>query len=249
LQRTRTGEVVTEPLGAGVVWDQRGHVVVTYRAIARALAPADAGAGGSAAAAGAPAGLPSAGTPAADAPATATAAGAPAAAAATRTLRVALADPSDGRAPRVDATLVGASPAYDLAVLLLADPAPELLSPVPLGANSDVRVGQSAYAVSLLGLSYGVVSGVRRPFPAPGGQLLPGGALQTDASVDGGNSGGALLDSAGRLMGLCAVPASVRAAAPGPQRAASLSFAIPVDTVRAVVPQLIAFGRVNDAPA
>ena len=82
--------------------------------------------------------------------------------------------------------------------------------------------------------------------PTHARELLPGGALQTDASVDRANSGCALLDSAGRLMGVCTAPVVAARAGTGPPRASSLGFAVPVDVVRAVVPQLIAYGRVVD---
>ncbi len=228
--QTRNGEISTEPLGAGVVWDQRGYVVVTFHSLSRALAP-DA----------------TAASAAPQPPAAPAATAASAAAAGVRTLRVAVIDASDGTLKTFGATVAGVSPAHDLAVLLLADAPPEALSPVPLGSDADVRVGQSAFAVGLSALSYGIISGLRRPLPSPTGQLVPGGALQTDASVDASNSGGALLDSSGRLMGICVAPlaAATRAGTTPPRPASSLGFAIPVDTVRAVVPQLIAFGSVD----
>ncbi len=230
--QTRNGEISTEPLGAGVVWDQRGYVVVTFHSLSRALVPDAAAASASAAP---------------QPPAAPAATAASAAAAGVRTLRVAVIDASDGTLKTFGATVAGVSQAHDLAVLLLADAPPEALSPVPLGSDADVRVGQSAFAVGLSALSYGIISGLRRPLPSPTGQLVPGGALQTDASVDASNSGGALLDSSGRLMGICVAPlaAATRAGTTPPRPASSLGFAIPVDTVRAVVPQLIAFGSVD----
>jgi len=159
-----------------------------------------------------------------------------------------LLDPSSGAEVSCLARLVAVSRAHDLAVLLLPDAAQELLTPVPLGSLATLRVGQSAFAVGLNSLSYGVVSGLRRPMPSPAGGLLPGGAVLTDATIDPANSGSALLDSSGRMMGLCTNypgPAAAQLRA-GAGRASSLGFAVPVDTVRAVVPQLIAHGRVVD---
>jgi S1-C subfamily serine protease len=139
------------------------------------------------------------------------------------------------------AALVGTSPLHHLAVLLITDVPQECLLPIQLGANADVQVGQAAYVCGLKfgskhSLSLGVVSGLRRPLQAaPGagpGLMLPGGALQTDASVDAYSTGGALVDSAGRLMGLAVLP--------NRRSPSSLSFAVPVDVLRSVVPRLIA---------
>jgi S1-C subfamily serine protease len=236
LRQSRNGEVSEEPLGAGVVWDQRGYVVTNYHVVARLLA-LESSAGGAAPSGGA--NPPSTSAPVPPPPATASSPG---------SLRVALLDPGDGTVKDFPATLVGASPAWDLAVLLLADAPPEFMLPVPLGSSAAVRVGQSAFALSLNALSYGIVSGLRRPLPSPAGSLIPGGALQTDATIDAGNSGGALLDSSGRLLGLCTAPVAAAARSSGPPaRPSSLGFAIPVDAVRFVVPQLIAYGRVQDA--
>ncbi len=239
-----------EPLGSGVIWDQRGNVVVNFHCIARTLAAADAAAAASAAAAGSAAAQAGAASPTTSAAASAQAAGGSGSAASgslTRVLRVSVLNATDGSVKDYAASVVGMSPAHDLAVLLLADAPQEFLAPVPLGSNADVRVGQSAFAVAQQSLSYGIVSGLRRPLPSPTGQLVPGGAVQTDASVNAGNSGGALLDSSGRLMGICTATAPPPRVSGLPPRAASLSFAVPVDTVRAIVPQLIAFGRVMES--
>ena len=243
LVEMKGGEAVEEALGAGVIWDQRGHVVVNYHAVSRALG-LDAAISAPAAAAGSPAASAAASVAAAAPAASASSASA------VRSLRCVVLDPSDGSAKDCAAQLVGASRLHDLAVLLLPDAAQELLTPVPLGSLATLRVGQSAFAVALNSLSYGVVSGLRRPLPSPAGGLVPGGAVQTDATIDAANSGGALLDSSGRLMGLCTAASTGSQAATtraGVARASSLGFAIPVDTVRAVVPQLIAYGRVVDA--
>lgn len=168
-----------------------------------------------------------------------------------RQLRVAVLNASDGQVLEFPATLVGTSPLHNLAVLLLSDVPQEALAPVPLGSNADVRVGQAAFAVGLPfgqashSLSYGVISGARRPVPSGiPGLLLPGGAFLTDAQVDSLTSGGALVDSAGRLMGmLLAPPNATRASALGLTRPSSLSFAVPVDVVTRIVPQLIAYGE------
>jgi len=238
--RVRDGAVSdVQPLCSGVVWDQRGYVVTSYSAVTRGGARSGGDVGAAAASAASSANTPSA--PAAPLAAGANAAGAEEG---RRLLRVALLDTSvdPPLIKQYPAVLVGASPLHHLAVLLITDVPQEILSPVQLGRNADVQVGQAAYVLGLrLGsthsLSVGVVSGLRRPLlAAPGagpGLLLPGGAIQTDANVDAASTGGAVLDSGGRLMGLGMLP-------PGRRSAASLSFAVPVDVVARVVPQLIA---------
>ncbi len=139
------------------------------------------------------------------------------------------------------ARVVGLSAEDDLAVLRIEAPAEEL-RPIPVGRSEDLQVGQSVFAIgNPFGLdqtlSRGVISGLGRELPSRGGSYLAG-LIQTDAAINPGNSGGPLLDSSGRLIG-------VNAAIYSPTGAyAGIGFAIPVDTVNRVVPQLIAHGRV-----
>jgi 2-alkenal reductase len=237
------------PLGSGLVWDQRGYVVTTYGGVARAgSAPAASTSQSSSAAA-----APGSGAPVP--PAAPLVKGASVAQSAMpvagRQLRVSILDVSDGQMKQWTATVVGTSPLHNLAVLLLSDVPQESLAPVQLGSNADIRVGQAAFAVGLPfgqsshALSYGVISGARRPVPSGiPGLLLPGGAFLTDATVDNVTSGGALVDSSGRLMGmLLAPPNATRASALGLTRPSSLAFAVPVDVVTRIVPQLIAYGE------
>ena len=139
------------------------------------------------------------------------------------------------------ARVVGLSAEDDLAVLRIEAPA-EKLGPIPVGRSENLQVGQSVFAIgNPFGLdqtlSRGVISGLGRELPSRGGSYLAG-LIQTDAAINPGNSGGPLLDSAGRLIG-------VNAAIYSPTGAyAGIGFAIPVDTVSRVVPQLIAHGRV-----
>jgi S1-C subfamily serine protease len=145
---------------------------------------------------------------------------------------------SDGR--DVDATLVGVSAAHDLAVLKVN--LGRLPAPLPLGTSSDLRVGQSTFAIgNPFGLDWtlttGIVSALDRSLPTQDGGSLIEHLIQTDAAINPGNSGGPLLDSAGRLIGVNTVIYSPSGASAG------VGFAIPVDTVNRVVPQLIASGR------
>ena len=235
-------------LGSGVVWDQRGYVVTAYTGVSRAAAA------GASSAAAAP---PGSGVPAQPAvPLVQGASVAQSTPASGRQLRVSVLDASVSppQLKQFPAELVGVSALHNLAVLLISDAPQEILAPIPLGTNADVHVGQAAFAVGLPfglsshSLSYGIISGARRPVPSGiPGLLLPGGAFLTDASVDATTSGGAMVDSSGRLLGmLLAPPNSTRASALGLTRPSSLSFAVPVDVVARIVPQLIAFGEPRD---
>ncbi|MFN2183393.1 MAG: S1C family serine protease [Anaerolineae bacterium] len=139
----------------------------------------------------------------------------------------------------VEAQVVGADPANDLAVLQI-DVAPELLHPVPLGQSSDLRVGQFVIAIgNPFGfertLTVGVVSALGRVIESPDERFI-GEIIQTDAAINPGNSGGPLLDLSGQVIG-------VNTAIFSPSQAsAGIGFAVPVDTVRRVVPELIARG-------
>ncbi len=139
------------------------------------------------------------------------------------------------------AAIVGVAPNYDLAVIRVPN-ARQLPQPIPVGTSADLKVGQFAYAIGNpfgfdLTLTTGVVSALKRRLPSSGGREISG-VIQTDAAVNPGNSGGPLLDSAGRLIGVnTAIVSSGRSSA-------GIGFAIPVDIVNRVVPQLISTGRV-----
>ncbi len=145
---------------------------------------------------------------------------------------------NDGR--DYDAQLVGASPAHDLAVLRIEVP-DALPAPLPIGSSHDLQVGQNVFAIgNPFGLDWslttGIVSALNRTLAEPNGGRIEQ-LIQTDAAINPGNSGGPLLDSAGRLIG-------VNTAIYSPSGAyAGVGFAVPVDTVNRVVPQLIANGR------
>jgi len=145
---------------------------------------------------------------------------------------------SDGR--DVAASLVGASPAHDLAVLRI-DVA-DLPPPLPIGSSADLRVGQTTFAIgNPFGLDFtlttGIVSALDRSLASEDGRQLIEHLIQTDAAINPGNSGGPLLDSAGRLIGVNTLIYSPSGASAG------VGFSVPVDTVNRVVPQLIATGK------
>jgi len=140
------------------------------------------------------------------------------------------------------ATFVGQDEEMDLAVLRIEAPADEL-RPIPVGSSNDLQVGQSVLAIgNPFGLDYtlttGVISALDREVLSIGRRELQG-VIQTDAAINPGNSGGPLLDSSGRLIGVNTQIVSSGGAWAG------IGFAIPVDTVNWVVPELIAHGRVN----
>lgn len=139
------------------------------------------------------------------------------------------------------AELVGTAPDYDLAVLRLPAP-PSGLQPIAIGSSHDLAVGQTAFAIgNPFGLNrtltQGIVSAVDRTLPTGANRLEVRGVIQTDAAVNPGNSGGPLLDSAGRLIGVNTAIVS------GSGSNAGIGFAVPVDVVNRVIPQLIRDGR------
>ncbi len=137
------------------------------------------------------------------------------------------------------AVLVGASPRDDLAVLRI-QASLSILHPLPIGRSENLEVGQAVYAIgNPFGLDHtlttGVISALDRTIHTETGVIH--GLIQTDAAINPGNSGGPLLDSAGRLIG-------VNTAIYSPSGAyAGIGFAVPVDRVNRVVPQLIAYGH------
>ncbi len=147
---------------------------------------------------------------------------------------------NDGRSYR--AVLIGSSPSHDLAVLRINVPF-DRPPAVPIGTSSDLRVGQKVFAIgNPFGLDYtltsGLVSALDRSLEDEDGTTIEH-LIQTDAAINPGNSGGPLLDSAGRLIGINTAIYSPSGAYAG------IGFAVPVDTVNRVVPQLIAQGRYN----
>lgn len=137
------------------------------------------------------------------------------------------------------ATLVGADPSTDLAVIKID--APDLPNPLPLADSTQLRVGQFVLAIgNPFGLeqtlTMGVISALGRVIESPDGRFI-GEAIQTDAAINPGNSGGPLLDLHGRVIGVNSQIISTS------QSFAGIGFAVSSNTVRRVVPQLIAHGR------
>jgi 2-alkenal reductase len=137
------------------------------------------------------------------------------------------------------AKLIGIAPSYDLAVIRLITK-PKDLRPIPVGVSKDLKVGQSVFAIgNPFGLSKtltsGIVSALGRTLPVDNGREIPN-VIQTDAAINPGNSGGPLLDSAGRLIGVNTAILSKSGTSAG------VGFAIPVDLVNQIVPQLIERG-------
>jgi len=140
-----------------------------------------------------------------------------------------------------DAQLVGMAPDQDLAMLSIKAPRSQL-RPIPVGTSADLQVGQKVFAIgNPFGLDQtlttGIISALGREITAVTGRTITG-VIQTDAAINPGNSGGPLLDSAGRLIGVNTAIYSPSGASVG------IGFAVPVDTVSRVVPQLIRHGRV-----
>ena len=139
-------------------------------------------------------------------------------------------------------TLVGTAPELDLAVIKVQAPKSDL-KPIPVGASANLEVGQKVFAIgNPFGLDHtlttGIVSALGRTITSVLNTPIED-VIQTDAAINPGNSGGPLLDSSGLLIG-------VNTAIYSPSGAnAGIGFAVPVDTVSRVVPQLIQFGQMR----
>jgi S1-C subfamily serine protease len=154
-------------------------------------------------------------------------------------LSVTLADQSDW-----EGRIVGVAADKDLAVIRIKAPATQL-TPLSRGTSADLLVGQRVLAVGNpfgldQSLTTGLVSAVGRELTSPSGRRIRD-VIQTDAAINPGNSGGPLLDSRGRLIGVNTAIYSPSGASAG------IGFAVPVDTVTRLVPQLITRGRVVQA--
>ncbi|MBX3301232.1 MAG: trypsin-like peptidase domain-containing protein [Nitrospira sp.] len=150
-------------------------------------------------------------------------------------IKVTLADRTE-----YQAKVVGADPDHDLAVLQIQVPDGRL-EPLAIGSSHDLRVGQKVLAIgNPFGLDHtlttGVVSALGRTIKSMSNRTIEG-VIQTDAAINPGNSGGPLLDSAGRLIGVNTQIVSPSGAYAG------IGFAVPVDTVNRIVPELIKHGK------
>jgi S1-C subfamily serine protease len=152
---------------------------------------------------------------------------------------------SDG--DRVTARIVGYD-LYDDVAVVRVDPAAHALDPLPLGRSSRVVVGQPVAAIgSPFGnadsLSVGVVSAIRRSIPSLTTRYDLIDAIQTDAPINHGNSGGPLLDARGRVIG---INAQIRSSGSG-SGFEGVGFAVPIDSARRSMQQLLATGTVRYA--
>ncbi|MBX3437409.1 MAG: trypsin-like peptidase domain-containing protein, partial [Planctomycetaceae bacterium] len=143
-----------------------------------------------------------------------------------------------------EARVVGVEPGYDIAVLKI-DVGRQRLKTIPIGSSSDLQVGQNVFAIgSPFGLDQtlttGVISGLGRELESENGRIFD--IIQTDAAINPGNSGGPLLDSAGRLIGMNTAIYSQSGTSSG------VGFAVPVDSINRVVPDLIRYGKRNPRP-
>jgi len=143
-----------------------------------------------------------------------------------------------------DATVVGTDPSTDLAVLKVDAPS-SLLTPLELGASSELAVGDGVVAIgSPFGLeetvTTGIVSALERQMEAPNGFTI-NDSIQTDAAINHGNSGGPLLNLRGEVVGVNAQISSESGGNDG------VGFAIPSDTVSSIVSQIVADGAVEHA--
>ncbi|MGH7844302.1 MAG: S1C family serine protease [Candidatus Binatia bacterium] len=140
------------------------------------------------------------------------------------------------------ARLVGVAPDKDLAVIKIDAPR-ERLRPIPIGSSKDLLVGQKVFAIgNPFGLDQtltrGIISALGREIDSVTRRPIQG-VIQTDAAINPGNSGGPLLDSAGRLIGMNTAIYSPSGTSSG------IGFAIPVDTINRLVPELIRFGKIT----
>jgi S1-C subfamily serine protease len=139
------------------------------------------------------------------------------------------------------AQVVGADPRNDIAVLKVEAP-PALLTPLELGTSANLKVGQRAIAIGNpfgqfgLTLTEGVISALNRTLEGSDGRTITG-IIQTDAAINRGNSGGPLLDSGGRVIGVNTAIFSPTGTNAG------VGFAVPIDTVKRLLPDLLALGR------
>ena len=146
----------------------------------------------------------------------------------------------------VDADVKGRDPSTDLAVLKVDPERVKGLDPIPLGESSTVRVGDPVIAIGnpfgfTRTVTTGIVSAKQRQITAPNGFPIRN-VIQTDASVNPGNSGGPLLDASGRVIGI-----NSQIATGGGQGSVGIGFAVPVDTAKRLLPRLRRGARIERA--
>ena len=142
-----------------------------------------------------------------------------------------------------EGTVIGADPENDIAVLKF-DPSPEMqLQVIPFGSSDNLRVGQKVLAIGNpfaleRTLTVGIISGLGRPIQISNNRIIRD-MIQTDASINPGNSGGPLLDAQGRMIGLNTMIYSPSGGSVG------IGFAVPVNTTRRVVAEILEHGMVR----
>lgn len=146
-----------------------------------------------------------------------------------------------GESRAYEARVMGFDNEYDVAVLQIVDP-PEDLVEIKFADSSRIEVGQGVLAIgNPFGLNRtltaGIISSLDRVVKAPSGSVMKG-LVQTDAAINPGNSGGPLLDLDGRVIGINTAILSQSG------ESAGIGFAIPINSIRRVLPELIATGKV-----
>ena len=152
---------------------------------------------------------------------------------------------SDADGTHVKATVVGGDAATDVALLKIDPNEAPVVHPLTLADSNKVSVGEPVVAIgSPLGLSFslssGIVSATDRTLQSPSGAVIPGG-IQTDAAINSGNSGGPLIDSSGKVIGINTMIASNSGGSQG------LGFAVPINTAVEVMDRLKTGGAAGDA--
>jgi S1-C subfamily serine protease len=159
-------------------------------------------------------------------------------------VEVAFRQGQDQTSPHVTAKLVGVDVTSDIAVLKVS-PGSRTLTPLPLGDSSNLTIGEWVVAIGnplgySFSLSQGIVSGTARDLQAPNGAIIPNG-IQTDAAINQGNSGGPLIDANGEVIGINEQIASTSGSFSG------LGFAIPINTAKTVMQQILQTGKATHA--
>jgi len=142
-----------------------------------------------------------------------------------------------------EGTVVGTDPENDLAVLRFTPPPGMQLQVIPFGSSANLRVGQNVLAIGNpfaleRTLTTGIVSGLGRPIQTSSRHIIRN-MIQTDASINPGNSGGPLLNTQGEMIGINTVIYSPTGGSVG------IGFAVPVDTAKRVVAEIMTHGRVR----
>jgi len=142
-----------------------------------------------------------------------------------------------------EGTVVGTDPENDLAVLRFDPPPGMNLQVIPFGSSDNLRVGQKVLAIGNpfaleRTLTVGIISGLGRPIQTSSRNIIRN-MIQTDASINPGNSGGPLLNNQGQMIGINTMIYSPTGGSVG------IGFAVPIDTAKRVVAEIIEFGRVR----